>query len=128
MFIKICLKCYNEEHGPITKIYRKDGDGPMDEEYGVEACSECGGEMHCVKTRNQMGIADGDYSHISASLAINPCQTKAHRKLFPGIDVLPDGQLHFDSVRKQMEYYQMNGFEKMYQKIKQKGKQIAYLP
>jgi len=67
----------------------------------------------------------GDYSHTSMSLAINPCQTKVHRKLFPGIGVLPDGQLHFDSVKKQSDYGKKTGFEKMPQKIRNKGVKIA---
>ena len=89
---------------------------------GIHQCPQCGADMRwdCGG-----GIMPGDYNHVSASLAINPCQTKAHRKLFPGIDVLPDGQLHFDSVRKQSEYCQKTGFEKMPQKIKQKGVKIS---
>ena len=53
---------------------------------GVHQCPKCGADMQwdCGG-----GIMPGDYGHTSASLAINPCQTKAHRKLFPGIDVLP---------------------------------------
>jgi len=90
---------------------------------GVHICPNCGSDMYwdC----GDIGIREGDYSHTSASLAINPCQTAAHRKLFPGIDVLPDGQLHFDSVKKQSDYCKKTGFEKMPQKIKKKGTKIA---
>ena len=90
---------------------------------GIHHCPKCGGEMWW-DCRN-VGIAEGDYSHTSASLAINPCQTKAHRKLFPGIDVLPDGQIHFDSVKKQSDYCDKTGFTKMSQKIKKKGVRIG---
>jgi hypothetical protein len=67
-------------------------------------------------TRNEPGIADGDYSHTSASLAINPCQARAHKKLFPGIGIKNDGQLHFDSVKKQSDYLDKTGFQKKPQK------------
>lgn len=89
---------------------------------GIHKCPKCGEDMRwdCGG-----GIADGDYSHTSASLAINPCQTKAHRKLFPGIDVLPDGQIHFDSVKKQSDYNEKTGFEKVTQKTRQKGVRIG---
>lgn len=125
MFIRVCLKCYDGASGPIRSINRKDGDGPNDEEFGIETCSKCNDPMHYVYTRNELGIANGDYEHISDSLAINPCQTKAHRKLFPGIDVLPDGRLSFDSAKKQSDYCKKTGFEKMPQKIKQKGVKIS---
>lgn len=90
---------------------------------GVHKCPDCGGEMWW-DCRN-VGIREGDYSHTSASLAINPCQTAVHRKLFPGIDVLPDGQLHFDSVKKQSDYGKKTGFDKLPQKIRKKGVTIA---
>ncbi len=89
---------------------------------GVHKCPDCGTDM---RWECGGGICEGDYSHTSSSLAINPCQTKAHRKLFPGIDVLPDGRIHFDSVKKQSDYCKQTGFEKMPQKIKSKGVKIA---
>ena len=90
---------------------------------GVHSCPTCGEDMwwDC----HNVGIREGDYSHTSSSLAINPCQTRVHRKLFPGIDVKPDGQLHFNSVKKQSDYCQKTGFEKMPQKIRNKGVRIA---
>ncbi len=90
---------------------------------GIHKCPECRADMNwdC----GNVGISEGDYSHTSASLAINPCQTKAHKKLFPGIDVLPDGQIHFDSVKKQSDYNEKTGFEKVTQKIRQKGVRIV---
>ncbi len=90
---------------------------------GIHKCPECGSDMNwdC----GNVGISEGDYSHTSASLAINPCQIKAHRKLFPGIDVLPDGQIHFDSPKKQSKYCDQTGFDKVPQKIKRKGVKIV---
>lgn len=89
---------------------------------GTHQCPKCGADMQwdCGG-----GIRPGDYTHISDSLAINPCQTKTHRKLFPGIGVLPDGRLSFDSPKKQSDYCEKTGFEKMPQKIKNKGVRIA---
>jgi hypothetical protein len=123
MYISACLKCYkNEEHGEIMDVHRKYGDGPMDGE--GELC-ECGEPIYLVTTRNECGIADGDYSHTSASLAINPSQAAVHKKLFPGIGIKRDGQLHFDSVKKQSDYLKQTGFDKKPQKIRKKGKVIA---
>ena len=93
-----------------------------DNSEGIHICPKCGADMRwdCGG-----GIAPGDYNHISASLAINPCQIKAHRKLFPGVNVLPDGQIDFNSVKQQSDYCDKTGFEKMPQKIKNKGVKIA---
>ncbi len=90
---------------------------------GIHKCPECRSDMNwdC----GNVGISEGDYNHTSASLAINPCQTKAHKKLFPGIDVKPDGQIHFNSVKQQSDYCDKTGFTKMPQKIKQKGVRIS---
>ena len=104
MYISACLKCHNVgESGEIVEVVRIDDDG--------DVC-ECGEPMHYVHTDRASGIGDGDYSHTSASLAINPCQAKAHRKLFPGIGIKKDGQLHFNSVKKQSDYLKQTGFQK----------------
>jgi len=50
----------------------------------ARVCPKCGADMRWLCGG---GIREGDYHHTSSSLAINPCQTKVHRKLFPGIDV-----------------------------------------
>ena len=103
-----CLKCN-------TKI-------EDDNSEGVHSCPQCGADMRwdCGG-----GIAEGDYSHVSASLAINPCQTRAHKKLFPGVDVLSDGQIRFNSVKQQSDYCDKTGFDKVTQKICQKGVRIG---
>ena len=90
---------------------------------GIHKCPGCGSDMNwdC----GNVGIAEGDYSHTSASLAINPCQTKAHKKLFPGVDVLSDGQIRFNSVKQQSDYCDKTGFDKVTQKIRQKGVRIG---
>lgn len=67
----------------------------------------------------------GDYNHVSGSLAINPEQITAHKKLFPDVDVLPDGRLHFRSVKSQERYCDKTGFHKVPQKLKRRGVRIA---
>ena len=109
MFIGACLKCYDDEQGAIVKVNRVDEDDPI--------CNICGEPMYLVYTK-QGSNSGGDYEHISESLAINPCQEKAHRKLFPKVDVLPDGRLRFTSVRSQSDYLKATGFVKVPQKIR----------
>lgn len=118
MYISACPKCYDPEtKGAIVEIVRKDDDG--------ECCQECWGDLYYVHTDRGSGIRAGDYHHVSESLAINPSQTKVHRKLFPGVDVLPDGRIGFNSVRQQSDYLKKTGFDKHPQKIKKHGKIIA---
>ena len=110
MFITACLKCYKDEkHGVIVDVHRQDGEGPMD---GKGKKCRCGEPMYYVTTSNELGVGDGDYSHTSASLAISPSQAKVHKKLFPGIGIKRDGQLHFNSVKKQSDYLKKTGFVK----------------
>ncbi len=130
MFEVVCLKCYGEENGPIVSVNRQVTDSDADKEelgsFAVEKVHcECGDPMYYVCTRNLPGISDGDYSHTSASLAINPCQTRAHKKLFPGVDVLSDGQIRFNSVKQQSDYCEKTGFDKATQKTRQKGVRIG---
>ncbi len=109
MFIGVCLECYDGKQGVIVKINRVDEDDPI--------CSTCGKPMYLVYTKHSSS-SRGDYEHISESLAINPCQEKAHRKLFPDVDVLADGRIRFTSVRSQSKYLQQTGFVKVPQKIR----------
>jgi len=90
--------------------------------------------MHrCPNCKNQdmrwdlsgIGISNGDYEHISDSLAINPDQISEHKRLFPNIDVLPDGRPRFTSSKQQERYAERCGFYKKKQKTKPKGKRIA---
>lgn len=89
---------------------------------GVHTCPECGADMRWIigGLRNV-----GDYSLVSESLAINPCQTKAHMKLFPGVKVHPDGKLEFNSFRSHDRYLEQTGFTKNTQKARRKGVRIA---
>lgn len=103
-------------------------------------CDNCGfhleddnlKEHQCPQCKQGMRIewpsyrkACGDYNFVSASLAINPSQAAAHRKLFPNVGVLPDGRLEFKSVRSHDKYLEATGFVKHPQKIKRRGVRIA---
>lgn len=68
--------------------------------------------------------ASGAYEHVSDSLAIHPEQIPEHRKLFPNVEVLPDGRPKFTSVKQQEKYANRCGFTKKEQKIRKKGKRI----
>jgi hypothetical protein len=72
-----------------------------------------------------IGIQQGDYNFVSESLAIHPDQAKAHRKMFPDVDVKVDGRLAFKSVRSHDQYIKKTGFVKHPKKIKSRGTRIA---
>jgi hypothetical protein len=73
-------------------------------------CPRCGQAMYW--DLRGIGIAQGDYHHISDSLAIHPDQAAEHREMFPEVGVLPDGRLEFDSIRVQERYAEKCGFYK----------------
>ncbi len=116
MFISVCLECYDGEKGDVTSVNRADEDDPI--------CSSCGKPNYLVYT-NRGFHTDGQYVLISASLAISPSQIRAHKKLFPDVGILPDGQLGFTSFRSHDNYLEATGFVKHPQKIKVKGKVVA---
>lgn len=88
----------------------------------VHQCPKCGEDM---RLDLMVTAARGDYNHISSSLAVSPDQVDAHRKMFPDIDVLPDGRLHFTSTRSQERYCDKTGFYKERQRTKPRGTRIA---
>ena len=89
----------------------------------VHRCPKCGIDMRWDLAK--LGVSDGDYEHISDSLAMNPEQIVEHHQRFPGIDVLPDGRPRFTSVRQQQNYLKEIGFTKEPQRIRSKGKRIS---
>lgn len=115
MFISVCLECYDSERGEITSVNRVDEDDPI---------CKCGEPKYLVYT-NRGFHSDGGYVLTSASLAISPSQIKAHKKLWPNIGILADGQLQFTSYRDHDNYLEQTGFVKHTQKIKVKGKIVA---
>lgn len=88
----------------------------------VHVCPRCGKDM---RWDVRITSIKGDYSLVSSSLAVNPSQIKEHRELFPDVNVLPDGRLHFTSFKSHDNYLKKTGFEKRPQKIKTKGIRIA---
>lgn len=86
-------------------------------------CPYCDSVMkHAVS-----GISNpGDYRHTSNSLAIHPDDIAVHRRLYPGIDVTPEGQPKFTSPKQQEDYaLKSAGCYKKRQKRKRHGKRIA---
>lgn len=107
----MCKKCGFTIINPKDSDYRYDEDGQQHFPY----CSQCGNIMFHKVT---VGIAEGDYEHISSSLAINPGQIAEHKKHFPDVDVLPDGRIKFTSVKQQSNYIDKCGFHKPEKKRK----------
>jgi len=90
----------------------------------VHICERCGEEMRWDLRGNASG--QGDYHHTSDSLAFHPDDIPEHRKLFPGVEVTPEGQPQFTSVKQQERYAERSaGCYKKRQRIKYKGKRIA---
>ena len=89
----------------------------------VHKCTKCGTDMRWDLVG--IGIPNGDYNHISESLAIHPDQTSEHQKKFPGVNVLKDGRLHFTSTKQQERYAERCGFYKKSQRIRKRGIRIA---
>lgn len=83
---------------------------------GVHVC-DCGAEMYW-DLHGGTTCSSGPYHFISQSMAINPEQTAAHRKMFPDVGVRPDGCLEFDSVRSRSNYMDACGADKPAQKLR----------
>lgn len=99
-----CRKCGFRIENP------KDSDYPIRDGYPrFPNCPKCGEIM----VHDVIGLAGkGDYYHISDSLAIHPSQIEEHRKLFPDVNVLPDGRPEFTSVKNRDNYLKKTGFVK----------------
>ena len=78
---------------------------------GVHVCPHDGTEMAWDLCGGGICL-DGDYNFTSASMAIHPSQTAEHKRMFPDVGVMPDGCLHFDSVKKRERYMDACGFHK----------------
>jgi hypothetical protein len=102
----VCDKCCVEVYDDNTKCVHK--------------CTNCGGDMRW--DLSGQSYARGDYEHISDSLAFHPDDIPAHRKLFPNVEVLPDGRPKFTSIRQQERYAEACGFTKQSQRRHNLGK------
>ena len=90
---------------------------------GVHVCPKCGAEMRW--DLGGIGIRPGGYNHVSDSLAFHPDDIPDHRRMFPGIEVTPDGRPMFTSPKQQERYANACGFDKKSQRIRQRGRRIA---
>lgn len=62
---------------------------------------------------------------VSNSLAINPSQIPEHKRLFPDIQITPEGQPIFESYRQHDTYLKKCGFVKNPQTRRPRGTRIA---
>ena len=69
---------------------------------GIHTCPKCGADM--AMNASVRLVRDGDYHHTSDSLAIHPDDIPVHRRLYPGIEVTPQGQPQFTSPKQQEAY------------------------
>ena len=78
----------------------------------LPAC--CGKLMYRSYQVDLPNIGNRDYRKpiISDSLAINPEQIPKHRKMFPDIQVTPEGQPVFDNFSQHEKYLKDTGFVK----------------
>lgn len=91
----------------------------------VHKCPNCDSDMRW--DLSGIGMAEGDYEHISDSLAVNVDQIAEHRAMFPDVEVLSDGRPKFKSYKQHDEYLKKTGFVKVPQKIRPKAKKIKSL-
>ena len=90
----------------------------------AHVCERCGKDMRWDLRGNVSGT--GDYRHTSDSLAFHPDDIPEHRRLYPDVEVTPEGQPMFTSVKQQERYAEKSaGCYKKRQRIKYRGKRIA---
>ena len=87
---------------------------PMAEFNTQEICAICGTIME--RDFNQNGLHCGNKHYgtplISESLGIHPEQAAEHRKNFPNVEVMPEGQLKFDGYQAHSKYLKAIGWDK----------------
>lgn len=117
-------RCY--EHDIYEEVLCGMEDRPEVGSGNCPKCPECGKEMeHDFSPRRgrQTSTSYGS-GVVSQALAISPEQIEEHSKLFPGVEVLPDGCIRFDSYKQHDEYLKKTGFHKEPQRIKVRGVRI----
>jgi hypothetical protein len=82
----------------------------------VDKVCDCGGEIVPGFYNSVHRVHKGEYYHVSESLGINPLDATEHRKMWPKVDVLPDGRLGFHSVKEQQRYANHFGMDKQIQR------------
>ena len=112
-----------KEHNTYEEVLCAAKGRPGTGDDGCPKCPECGKDMvEDWRPRNgrQTSTSYGS-GVISDSLAISPDQIEEHHKLFPGVDVLPDGRIKFDNYKQHDNYLKQTGFRKLPQKLKGLG-------
>lgn len=103
-----CPKCDPNIEEPFDIIK------PMREASIAELCSTCNTIME--RNFHSRGIHCGNKSYgspiVSEALGIHPDQTAEHREHFPDIEVMPEGQLKFDSYQAHNNYLNKIGWGK----------------
>jgi hypothetical protein len=84
-------------------------------------CDDCGSD----NTIRLFGFTDGQREYatplVSQSLAMSPEQIGEHRRLFPDVQVTPDGCPVFTSFSQHDAYLKKTGFQKLPGKRKAKS-------
>lgn len=117
---------YCSEHDTHEEVYCTVSKLPEDGMKGCPKCPEC--DEFMIQNFNRKAGKDsrtgvGNYANgvVSQALAINPDQLAEHNQLFPGVEVLPDGCIKFDSYKQHDNYLKKAGFQKLPQKLKGLG-------
>lgn len=118
-------RCY--EHDIYEEVLCAMKDRPEVGGDDCPKCPECGRGMECDFSSGRGRQTSTSYGSgvISDALAINPDQTEEHHKLFPGVEVLPDGRIKFANYKQHDDYLTKTGFRKIPQRIKVKGIRIT---
>jgi predicted nucleic acid-binding Zn ribbon protein len=117
-------RCY--EHDIYEEVLCAAKDRPLVGSGDCPKCPKCGKEMERDFSSRDGRQTSRSYGSgfVSDALAINPDQTEEHHKLFPGVDVLPDGRIKFNNYKQHDNYLKGTGFRKVPQRIKAKGVRI----
>ena len=115
-------RCY--EHDVCEEVLCAMKDRPEVGSGNCPKCPECGKEMErdFSPRRGRQTSTSYGRGFVSQALAISPDQTEEHHKLFPGVDVLPDGCIKFDNYQQHDKYLKETGFVKQPQKLKGLGR------
>ena len=97
---------------------------PVFEDDSCLECPECGKEMERDFSPRRGRQTSTSYGSgvISQAMAISPDQIEEHNKLFPGVEVLPDGCIRFANYKQHDDYLKKTGFHKEPQKLKGLGR------
>ncbi|GAH08477.1 unnamed protein product [marine sediment metagenome] len=108
IFVYYCLNC--DKRNLIKIVAETD-----------KICPKCGGKIVKANVRGSVFHAGNkDYKKplVSDSLAIHPSQITEHKKVFPDVEVTPEGQPVFTNYKQHQKYLDKAGFVKQPQKTK----------